>query len=173
MLPVRCLGGIVTSSVSLRIVEATEQHIPLLLQFIRELAHYEKLLDQVENNEDLLRKIVFGAGSDIHALIAYEGDVPVGYAVYFYTYSTFVGRRGLYLEDLYVKPEARGKGFGRALLGQLARTAKDHDCWRMEWAVLNWNESAINFYQSLGATPMNEWSTYRISGVALDRLANE
>ena len=162
-----------TPSLSLRIVEATEQDIPLILQFIRELAHYERLIDQVENNEELLRKIVFGADSDIHAFIAYEAEVPVGYAVFFYTYSTFVGRRGLYLEDLYVKPEARGKGFGRALLRHLARTAKDHDCWRMEWAVLNWNEPAINFYQSLGATPMNEWSTYRISGVALDRLAHE
>ena len=160
-------------SLSLRIVEATEQDIPLILQFIRELAHYEKLLDQVENNEDLLRKIVFGADSDIHALIAYENQVPVGYAVFFYTYSTFVGRRGLYLEDLYVKPGARGKGFGRALLRHLARTAIDRDCWRMEWAVLNWNESAISFYQSLGAIPMNEWSTYRISGPALDRLAYE
>ena len=160
-------------SLSLRIVEATEQDIPLILQFIRELAHYEKFLDQIENNEDLLRKIVFGADSDIHALIAYEGEVPVGYAVFFYTYSTFVGRRGLYLEDLYVKPDARGKGFGRALLRHLAKTAKDRDCWRMEWAVLNWNEPAISFYQSLGAIPMNEWSTYRISGPALDRLAHE
>ena len=163
----------VTSSLSLRIVDATEQDIPLILQFIQELAHYEKLFDQVENNEDLLRKVVFGADSDIHALIAYDAEVPVGYAIFFYTYSTFVGRRGLYLEDLYVKPEARGKGFGRALLSQLARTAKDKDCWRMEWAVLNWNESAINFYQSLGAIPMNEWSTYRISGAALDLLAQE
>lgn len=162
-----------TSSVSLRIVEATEKDIQLILQFIKELAHYEKLLDRVENNEDRLRQTIFSEDRDIHALLAYEGGVPVGYAVFYYTYSTFVGRRGLYLEDLYVKPEARGKGFGRALLSHLARVAKAKDCWRMEWAVLNWNESAINFYQGLGAVPMTEWTTYRLFGAALDRLADD
>ena len=172
----RCVllrGGVLTSTVSLRIVEATEQDIPLILQFIRELAVYEKHLDYVENNEDRLRRTIFSKDRGIHAIIAYEGEVPVGYAVFYYTYSTFVGRRGLYLEDLYVKPESRGKGFGRALLSYLARTARAHDCWRMEWAVLNWNQPAITFYQGLGAVPMNEWTTYRISGAAMDRLADD
>ncbi len=161
----------VTSPVSLRIVEATEQDIPLILHFIRELAQYERLLDRVENNEDRIRRTLFGENRDIQAVIAYEGDVPVGYAVFFYTYSTFVGLRGLYLEDLYVRPAARGKGFGRALLTYLAGVARAQDCWRMEWAVLNWNESAIRFYEGLGAVQMNEWTTYRIFGDALDRLA--
>lgn len=163
----------VISPVSLRIVEATEQDIPLILQFIRELAQYEKHLDQVENNEDRIRRTIFGEDRDIRAVIAYEGEVPVGYAIFLYTYSSFVGLRGIYLEDLYVKPEARGKGFGRALLSYLARVARARDCWRMEWVVLNWNESAISFYQGLGAVQMNDWTTYRIFGDALNRLADD
>lgn len=165
--------GTVTAPESLRIVEAREQDISLILHFIRELARYEKLVNCVENDENLLRRILFRENRDIHAVIAYEDAVPVGFAVFFYTYSTFVGRRGLHLEDLFVKPEARGKGFGRALLSYLAKRAKADGCWRIEWAVLNWNEPAISFYQALGAVPMNEWTTYRLFGPALDSLAED
>lgn len=162
-----------TSTASLRIVEATEQDIPLILQFIRELAQYEKLLDRVENDEGRIRRTLFAGDGDVHAVIAYKGDVPVGYAVFFYTYSTFVGLPGLYLEDLYVTPEARGHGFGRELLSYVAKAARARGCWRMEWAVLNWNEPAIRFYEGLGAVQMDEWTTYRLFGDSLNRLADD
>jgi GNAT superfamily N-acetyltransferase len=159
------------SSWSLRIEPATERDIPLILEFVRGLAEYEKHLDRVEATEERIRKTIFGAEPAAHVLFAYENNTPVGFAVFFYTYSTFVGLTGLYLEDLYVKPEARGKGVGRALLRFLARLAKEKNCWRIEWAVLNWNESAIHFYKGVGAVPMNEWDVYRLSGNELDLLA--
>jgi GNAT superfamily N-acetyltransferase len=114
---------------------------------------------------------VFGPNAKAHALIAYYDDSPAGFALYYYTFSTFQGLPGLYLEDLYVNTEMRGKGIGQALLHRLAQIAKCEGCWRIEWAVLHWNESAIGFYKKLGAKPMNEWSVYRLSGDALDRLA--
>ncbi len=161
------------SSGSLRIGTATERDIPLILEFVRGLAEYEKHLDRVEATEERIRKTIFGAEPAAHVLFAYENDTAVGFAVFFYTYSTFVGLPGLYLEDLYVKPEARGKGVGRALLRFLARLAKEKECWRIEWAVLHWNESAIRFYKGLGAIPMDEWDVYRLSGAELDLLAAE
>ena len=145
----------------------------LILEFVRDLAEYEKHLHRVEATEERIKKTIFGAEPAAHVLFAYLNDVAVGFAVFFYTYSTFVGLPGLYLEDLYVKPKARGKGVGRALLSYLARLAKAEHCWRVEWAVLHWNEPAIRFYRSLGASPMDEWDVYRLSGDKLDLLAAE
>lgn len=161
------------STGSLHIEPATERDIPLILEFVRGLAEYEKHLDRVEATEERIRKSIFGAEPAAHVLFAYENDVAVGYAVFFYTYSSFAGLPGMYLEDLFVKPEARGKGVGRELLRYLARLAKEKGCGRIEWAVLHWNEPAIGFYKSLGAVPMDEWDVYRLAGDKLDRLATE
>lgn len=162
-----------SSSESIRIEPATERDVPLILEFVRSLAEYEKHLDYVEATEERIRQTIFGAEPAAHVLFAYENDTAVGFAVYFNTYSTFVGLPGIYLEDLYVKPEARGKGVGRALLRYLAKLAKAQGCYRIEWAVLRWNEPAIKFYEKLGAVPMDEWNVYRLSGNGLDRLAAE
>ena len=156
-----------------RIEKATPDDVPLILQFIRELAEYEKLLDRVTTTEDLVRETLFGANPAAHALLAYDNGQAVGFAIYFFNYSTFVGRQGLYLEDLFVRPEARGKGFGRELLAHLARIAVEHGCRRMEWAVLNWNEPAIGFYKRLGAIPMNEWTVFRLMDQALEDMARK
>ncbi|MEP6637542.1 MAG: GNAT family N-acetyltransferase, partial [Acidobacteriota bacterium] len=132
---------------------------------------YEKHLEKVEVSEDRLRETLFGPEPAAFVLLAYQGAVAVGFAVYFHTYSTFVGLRGLYLEDLFVKPEARDKGVGRELLRHLAGVAKQKGCARIEWAVLHWNEPAKGFYQKLGAVPVNDWAVYRLEGEALDQLA--
>ncbi len=158
---------------SLRIEPATEQDIPLILEFVRGLAQYEKHLERVEATEDRIRKTLFGAEPAAQVVFAYDNDTPVGYAIFFYTYSSFVALPGIYLEDLFVKPEARGKSVGRELLRYLARVAREKGCSRIEWAVLNWNEPAIGFYKRLGAVPMDEWDVYRLSGNELDRLAAE
>lgn len=152
---------------------AKEHDVPLILEFIRELAEYEKLLHGVKTNEERIRDTIFGAEPAASAILAYDLDRPVGFAVFYYTYSTFVGLPGLYLEDLYVKPDARGKGVGRELLRYLAKLARQKGCWRIEWAVLRWNEPAIRFYRGLGAVPLEEWAVYRLSGEPLDRLARE
>lgn len=161
-----------TLSQPLRIVPTTEHDVPLILEFIRELADYEKLAHRVEANEARLRKTLFGATPLASCVIAYLDDRPVGFALYYLTYSTFVARPGLYLEDLFVKPDARGRGFGRALLRYLAQVALEKDCWRIEWAVLLWNKPAIGFYESLGAVIQDEWGVYRLSGEALTKLAD-
>lgn len=158
---------------SLRIEPATERDIPLILEFVRGLAEYEQHLDRLETTEERIRKTIFGAAPAAEVVFAYLDEVAVGFAVYFRTYSTFVGLSGLYLEDLFVKPEARGKGVGRALLQYLARLAKERSYSRIEWAVLHWNEPAIGFYKRLGAVPMDEWDVYRLSGNELDQLAAE
>ena len=152
---------------------ATESDVPLILEFIRELAVYEKLLDRVEANEARLREALFGTTPVASCVLAYQAELPVAFALYYFTYSTFAGLPGLYLEDLFVKPDFRGQGLGHALLQHLAKLAKDRGCWRIEWAVLHWNQSAIRFYEKLGAIPMNEWAVYRLSGAALSRLADE
>ena len=157
----------------LRIVSATELDVPLVLEFIRDLATYEKHLDKVEASEARLHETLFGPDPAAEVIIAYEGERAAGFAVYFFTYSTFVALPGLYLEDLFVKPDARGKGIGRELLRHLAHVAKKRSCARIEWAVLNWNEPAIGFYLSLGAVPMNDWAVYRLEGAALDLLAGD
>jgi GNAT superfamily N-acetyltransferase len=150
---------------------ATRQDLPQLLTFIRELAEYERLAHQVVATVEDLSRSLFGAEPCAHALLAFLDSAPVGFAVYFYNFSTFLGRPGLYLEDLFVRPAARGLGIGRELLVRLARLAIERGCGRMEWAVLDWNEPAIRFYRKLGATPNDDWTTYRLSGQGLHDLA--
>ncbi|MBM3832134.1 MAG: GNAT family N-acetyltransferase [Verrucomicrobia bacterium] len=158
-------------SADIRIETATESDVPLIVSLIKELAAYERLSDEVVMTEELLRTSLFGKCPSAEVIIGHYKETPVGFAVFFHNFSTFLGRRGLYLEDLFVRQEARGKGVGRALLLYLARLAKERQCGRFEWAVLDWNEPATNFYKSLGATPMNEWTIFRLTGDALDRLA--
>jgi len=158
---------------SLRIAAATEPDVPVLLSFVKKLADYERLTDQVEATEDHVRSALFGPNRVAEALLAYLGDEPVAFAVFFHNFSTFLGRPGIYLEDLFVDPPHRGKGIGKALLIELARLAKARNCGRLEWAVLDWNDSAIEFYRRLGAIPMEDWTIYRVTGDALIRLASE
>jgi GNAT superfamily N-acetyltransferase len=156
---------------SVRIERATARDASLILQMIRELAEYERMSDQVVATEDGLRSALFGATPDAEVLLAYHDDAPAGFALFFHNFSTFLGRRGLYLEDLFVKPDKRGFGVGKRLLIELARIAVDRGCGRFEWSVLDWNEPAIGFYKKLGAEPMNEWTIFRVSGDALTKLA--
>jgi GNAT superfamily N-acetyltransferase len=150
---------------------AAPEDAALLLGFIRELAEYERLAYAVSATEEDLRRTLFGRDAYAHALIARLDGQPAGFAVYFFNYSTFLGRPGLYLEDLYVRPAARRRGVARRLLAHLAGIALERGCGRMEWAVLDWNERAIGFYVSLGASPNEEWTTYRLSSDTLRRLA--
>ena len=152
---------------------ATPADVPLILEFIRGLAAYEKLLHEVEADEAQLARTLFPAdGAPVaHCVLAYAGDQPAGFALYFFNYSTFLARPGLYLEDLFVKLEFRGHGLGKALLLHLAKTANARGCGRMEWAVLDWNQPAIDFYQSLGAAPQSEWTVYRLTGATLRQYA--
>jgi GNAT superfamily N-acetyltransferase len=159
------------SSRPFRIEPATERDVPLVLAFIRELAEYERLTDDVVATEDDLRACLFGPDPVAHAVVAYVGDEPAGFAVYFFSFSTFLARPGLYLEDLYVKPAWRRHGIGRALLAHLARVAVDRRCGRMEWSVLDWNELALGVYRAIGARPMDEWTVQRLTGPALAALA--
>jgi GNAT superfamily N-acetyltransferase len=155
----------------LKIVPATECDLRLVLSFIRKLAEYEKLSDQVVATEELLREGLFGARRVAEVVLAYAGDEPVGFALFFYNFSTFVGRPGIYLEDLFVEPAHRGKGFGKALLVHVAKLAVERGCGRFEWAVLDWNIPAIDFYRSLGAVPLEDWTLFRLTGEALERVA--
>jgi GNAT superfamily N-acetyltransferase len=150
---------------------AVAADVGVILQFVRELAEYERAADKVVATEALLADALFGAQPAAYAVIAEIDGNPVGMALYFFNFSTWTGWRGLYLEDLYVTPAARGSGVGGALLTHLAGIALDRGCTRFEWAVLDWNASAIAFYLAKGAEPMNEWRTYRVSGDALPRLA--
>src|SRR5262245_946388 len=150
----------------LGIQRAGPDDVGLILSFIRQLAEYERLLDQVVASEELLREQLFGARPAAEVVIARWAGEPAGFALYFHNFSTFLGRRGLYLEDLFVRPAFRGKGVGRALLAFLARTAVARGCGRLEWWVLDWNEPAIGFYRSLGAEPMNDWTVYRLGAAA-------
>ena len=150
---------------------ATLADVPLVLSFIRALAEYERLSDHVVATETTVRENLFGSRPSAEAVIARVDGTPVGFAVWFHNYSTFLSRRGLYLEDLFVLPEWRGRGVGGALLKHLAHVAVSRACGRMEWAVLDWNETAIRFYRSLGAEPMSDWTVFRLTGDALTRLA--
>lgn len=155
-----------------RIEAATARDVPVLLRLIKALADYEKLAGDVVATEDRIRETFFtGRAPQAEAVIAYADGTPVGLAIWFHNYSTFLGRRGLYLEDLFVLPEWRGHGIGRALLVHLAGIAVARGCGRMEWSVLDWNEPAIGFYKSLGAVPMDEWTVFRLTGDALTALA--
>ncbi len=143
----------------------------IILGFIKELAAYEKLSHEVIATEDHLRRTIFVAQPKAFALIAEVDGEPVGFALYFFNYSTFMGRHGLYLEDLYVRESVRGGGFGKALLSRLAQIALDNDCGRMDWSVLDWNAPSIAFYKSLGAIAMDEWTVFRLTGEALSDMA--
>src|SRR5215510_1474657 len=151
---------------------ARVKDVSIILQLIRDLAIYERAPDDVTATEEQLVDVLFGERPAAEVLLAFDGQLPVGFAVYFYNFSTWLGRPGLYLEDLFVKPEARGKGYGRALLVELAKIARERECGRMEWAVLDWNEPAINFYRALGATPMHEWTVFRLNRQEIAKLAN-
>ena len=161
------------SSPRIAIRPATQDDVRLVLSFIRELAEYERLADAVVATEDDLSQALFGERPAAEVLIATLDGETVGFALYFQTFSTFVGRPGIYLEDLFVRPEARGYGVGKALLARRAAIARDRKCGRLEWSVLDWNESAIGFYRKLGAVPMDEWTVFRLHGEALSTLAGE
>jgi GNAT superfamily N-acetyltransferase len=150
---------------------ATVEDVSLILSFIKELAEYERLSYEIVATEDILRESLFGERRAAEVVIGQQGDDPAGFALFFHTFSTFLGRPGIYLEDLYVKPEFRGMGIGRAVLVYLARLAKERNCGRLEWSVLNWNEPAIRLYRGIGAVPMDEWTVYRVSDEALEELA--
>lgn len=157
-------------SITLR--DAHREDAGLILKFIRDLAIYEKAEHEVLATESTIAESLFGSDSTTRALICEYNGEAVGYAVYFFNYSTWLGKHGLYLEDLYISPAARGKGAGKQLLRHLARIALDKGCGRFEWSVLDWNEPAIRFYQSLGARPQDEWVGYRLTGQALQDLAD-
>jgi GNAT superfamily N-acetyltransferase len=150
---------------------ASRDDVPLVLEFIRDLARYERLEHEVAATEAQLHAALFGERRYAEVVFACIGAEPVGFALFFHNFSTFKGRPGIYLEDLFVRPEARGRGIGRQLLAHLARTAVARDCARLEWAVLDWNEPSIGFYRNLGAVPMDEWTTFRLTGESLALLA--
>jgi len=154
-----------------QIRDASISDVPIILQLIRDLATYERAPNDVIATEEGLREVLFGAEPSAKVILIFEGNEPVGFAVYFFNFSTWLGRPGLYLEDLFVKPETRGRGYGRVLLIHLAKIARDHGCGRMEWAVLNWNEPAIQFYRKLGAIPLEDWTVFRLTQNGINRLA--
>jgi GNAT superfamily N-acetyltransferase len=158
---------------SIRIRPAAEADLALILEFIRGLAEYERLAHVCVATESQLRETLFGSQRYAEVLIAELDGTPAGFALFFHNYSTFLAQPGIYLEDLFVNIEHRGRGLGKALLVELARIALERKCGRLEWAVLDWNEPAIQFYKSLGAKPMDEWTVYRVSGDALAQLAGE
>jgi GNAT superfamily N-acetyltransferase len=161
-----------TSKGNLRIAPASRDDVPLIRQFILELAEYERATpDEVPVTESDLQETLFGARPAAEVLIAYLDEQPAGFALFFHNYSTWLGKRGIYLEDLFVRPSARKHGVGFALLRALARIAVDRGCGRVDWAVLNWNEMAISFYKQIGAKPMDEWTTFRLTGAALKKVA--
>jgi GNAT superfamily N-acetyltransferase len=150
---------------------ATRDDVPVVLEFIRDLARYERLEHEVSASETDLGEALFGERRFAEVVFACTDGEPVGFALFFHNFSTFKGRPGIYLEDLFVRPEARGRGIGKRLLVHLARTALERRCARLEWAVLDWNEPSIGFYRSVGAVPMDEWTTFRLTGDALALLA--
>lgn len=152
---------------------ATVEDVPVILTFIKGLAEYEKLSHEVVATEEILQETLFGQKPFAEVVIGYYQQQPVCFALFFHNFSTFLGRPGIYLEDLFVQPEFRGKGFGRKLLAYLANLTIERNCGRLEWSVLDWNEPAIRFYKSLGAKPMDEWTIFRVTGEALDKLAQE
>ena len=162
-----------TAPQKLEIRPATRTDVPVILQLIRDLATYERAPNEVTATEEHLMDVLFGKNPAAEVRLAFESETPVGFAVFFHNFSTWLGRPGIYLEDLFVKPEHRGKGYGRALLVDLARIAHDRGCGRMEWAVLDWNEPAIEFYRKLGANPMEEWTVFRLTRDGIAKLAAE
>jgi len=150
---------------------ATVTDVPDILQLIRDLAAYERAPNEVTATKEQLVEVLFGKRPAAEVLLAFENETPVGFAVFFHNFSTWLGRPGLYLEDLFVKPEMRGKGYGRALLVDLAKIARERGCGRMEWAVLDWNDPAIQFYRKLGAKPMDAWTVFRLTHDGIAKLA--
>ena len=150
--------------------QATTEDVHIILSFIKELAEYENMSEQVVATEELLKEWLFEK-KKAEVILAMEGDKTVGFALYFYNFSTFLGRAGIYLEDLFVKQEYRGRGYGKALLKELARIAVSQGCGRLEWCCLDWNQPSIDFYLSLGAVPMDDWTQYRVTGDTLKKLA--
>lgn len=152
--------------------KATRKDSALILSFIKELAVYEKMLDTVTATEEIIEDSIYNKnGAEV--LIAEENNIPIGFALYFYNFSTFVGKRGLYLEDIYLQPAFRGKGYGKIIFKELAKIAMENDCGRMEWVCLNWNKPSIDFYHKIGAFPMDEWSTYRLDKEGIENIAKE
>ena len=151
---------------------ATAADVSVILALIKALAAYERAPEEVTATENQLKKVLFGRKPAAEVILGFEGDRPAGFAVFFHNFSTWLGRPGLYLEDLFVRPEMRGKGYGRALLVHLARIARERDCGRMEWAVLDWNVPAIEFYRKLGAKPMDQWTVFRLTREKIGRLAD-
>ena len=150
---------------------ATAADVPIILELIRELATYERAPNEVTATQEQLVDVLFGPRPAAEVLLAFEEETPVGFAVFFHNFSTWLGRSGLYLEDLFVRPEQRGKGYGRALLVHLAKIAHERGCGRMEWAVLDWNEPAIQFYKKIGAAPLDEWTVFRLTRDGIAKLA--
>ena len=150
---------------------ASESDVPIIFSFIKKLAQYERLAHEMVATEALLRKTLFGTRRTAEVAIGYFEEKPVGFVLFFHNYSTFLGKPGLYIEDLYVDESFRRRGFGSALLLYVARLAGERDCGRLEWSVLDWNEPAINFYKKLGAVPMSEWTVFRVTGENLNHLA--
>lgn len=150
-----------------RIERAGPEQVPVILRLIRALAEYERLAGEVVATEDQLRESLFGSRRSAEVVLAYDADEPVGFAVFFHNFSTFLGRPGMYLEDLFVLPAARGRGIGKQIFAHVARLAVERGCGRMEWAVLDWNEPAIGFYKKMGARAMDDWTAYRLTGEAL------
>ena len=150
---------------------ATREDVPVILDLIKQLAEYERLSGKVIATEQALRDTLFGERPAAEVLLASRGGEVVGFAVFFTNYSTFLAKPGLYLEDLFVKPHARGKGAGKALLKRLAEVAMERNCGRVDWSVLDWNEPSIRFYETLGAVPLSDWTTYRLTGEPLKKLA--
>jgi GNAT superfamily N-acetyltransferase len=162
-----------TQKIEPRIVRAQKKDVSLIREFILELAEYERALPgEAPVTDEDLSTTLFSKNPAAEVLIAYLGDDPVGFALFFHNYSTWLGKRGIYLEDLFVRPRARKHGVGYSLLRELARIAVERDCGRLDWSVLNWNEMAINFYKQIGAEPMDEWTMFRLKGDALSRVAN-
>jgi len=156
---------------TLQIRNAEPKDAALILQFIRDLAVYEKLADEAVASIEDIERALFCDNAKAFSLIAEWNGEPCGFAIYFFNFSTFLGRHGIYLEDLFVRESHRGKGIGKALLARLAKIATDNDCGRLEWSVLDWNAPSIAFYKSLGAVPMDEWTVYRLTGDALSNLS--
>lgn len=158
---------------TLTIKQATQDDIPVILTFIKELADYEKLSHEVVATEEDLRQTLFGDNPHAEVVIGYLDKKPASFALFFHNYSTFLAKPGLYLEDLFVKPALRGHGIGQQMLTYLANLAKERGCGRFEWSVLDWNKSAILFYEKLGAKALDEWTSFRVTGKALDALASQ
>lgn len=167
------IARIATKIPDFHLKPAVEADVPLILEFIKHLADYEKLSHEVVATEELLKKYLFGEEKVAEVILGYENEIPVGFALFFHNFSTFLAKPGIYLEDLFIMEDYRGKGFGKLMLLYLAKLAVDRNCGRLEWAVLDWNKPAIDFYESLGAIQLNEWIVNRVSGGTLDSLAEK